>query len=41
MTEIKFYNQLGPGTKDKMICDMDKKLRYESRKVVLDQALKI
>ena len=35
MTEFKFYNQLDPGTKDK------KKPRYESKKMVLNQAQKI
>ena len=39
MTEIKFYNQLGPRTKDKN--SYDKKPRYESRKMVLDQVQKI
>ena len=32
LTEFKFYNEQGLGTKDK------KKLRYESRKTVLNQA---
>ena len=40
MTEMIFFNQLGPGTKDKNIA-MDKKPRYESRKMVLDQVQKI
>ena len=34
-TELTFYSQLDPATKDK------KKPRYESRKMVLDQAQKI
>ena len=34
ITEFKFYNQPDPGTKDKQ------KPRYESRKMVLDQAQK-
>ena len=35
MTEFKFYNQLDPGTKGQ------KKPRYESKKMVLNQAQKI
>ena len=35
MTEFKFYNQLDPGKKDQ------KKPRYESKKMVLNQGQKI
>ena len=35
MAELKFYNQLDPGKKDQ------KKPRYESKKMVLNQAQKI
>ena len=35
MTEFKFYNQLDPGTKDQ------KKPKYESKKMILNQAQKI
>ena len=34
MAEFKFYNQLDPGTKDQ-------KPKYESKKMVLNQAQKI